>query len=352
MSDTRAPVADRKARAFLRKADPVLRRIIDAHPGFRPRAWLDEWIKDKESENVSERTLLKYRQFAREFLDHLGSKADDILNQVTDGDVKAFRNALARSGHSASTVNGAIKILHSPFHLAHLKGYIAADPCAGVGLIDDDTDIEKDVFTPEQVAALVTAAESLRQEAQAKNDRRKENEFLDWQGVILGGFYTGLRLRDLTDLQWQTIDAELTKLELVPRKTRRRKKNRKVVLPVHPVFAAWLRKQTRGIGKAPVFPALSGKSGGGKSGLSSMFRRIMDRAGIQGRILRERNGEGRSQSSLSFHSLRHSFNSALANADVAQETRQKLTGHASTAMNEVYTHRELEPLRKAIAKLP
>jgi len=168
----------------------------------------------------------------------------------------------------------------------------------------------------------------------------------------LGGFYTGLRLKDLTDLQWEKIDAGLTKLELVPRKTRRKKKNRKVVLPIHPVFAGWLRKQTHGIGKAPVFPALSGKSGGGKSGLSSTFRRIMDHAGIQGRILRERNGAGRSQSSLSFHSLRHSFNSALANADVAQEIRQKLTGHASTAMNEVYTHRELEPLRKAIAKLP
>ena len=39
---TEAPVADRKARAFLRKADPVLARIIDAHPGFRPRAWIDE----------------------------------------------------------------------------------------------------------------------------------------------------------------------------------------------------------------------------------------------------------------------------------------------------------------------
>ena len=35
-------VADPKARAFLRKADPVLGRIIDAHPDFRPRAWLDE----------------------------------------------------------------------------------------------------------------------------------------------------------------------------------------------------------------------------------------------------------------------------------------------------------------------
>jgi len=42
MNATRAPVADPGARAFLRKADPVLGRIIDAHPNFRPRAWLDE----------------------------------------------------------------------------------------------------------------------------------------------------------------------------------------------------------------------------------------------------------------------------------------------------------------------
>jgi DNA-3-methyladenine glycosylase II len=38
----RAPVADRKAREFLRKADPVLAHLIDARPDFRPRAWMDE----------------------------------------------------------------------------------------------------------------------------------------------------------------------------------------------------------------------------------------------------------------------------------------------------------------------
>jgi DNA-3-methyladenine glycosylase II len=37
-----AALADRKAREFLRKADPVLASVIDAHPGFRPRAWMDE----------------------------------------------------------------------------------------------------------------------------------------------------------------------------------------------------------------------------------------------------------------------------------------------------------------------
>jgi DNA-3-methyladenine glycosylase II len=39
---TRAAVADPKAREFLRGADPVLARVIDAHPDFRPRAWIDE----------------------------------------------------------------------------------------------------------------------------------------------------------------------------------------------------------------------------------------------------------------------------------------------------------------------
>src|SRR5689334_5983408 len=38
----RSPLAARKAREFLRDADPVLGRVIDAHPGFRPRAWMDE----------------------------------------------------------------------------------------------------------------------------------------------------------------------------------------------------------------------------------------------------------------------------------------------------------------------
>jgi DNA-3-methyladenine glycosylase II len=39
---TAATVADPTAREFLRTADPVLARIIDTHPDFRPRAWIDE----------------------------------------------------------------------------------------------------------------------------------------------------------------------------------------------------------------------------------------------------------------------------------------------------------------------
>ena len=38
----RAPKADPEAREFLRNADPVLARLIDARPDFRPRAWMDD----------------------------------------------------------------------------------------------------------------------------------------------------------------------------------------------------------------------------------------------------------------------------------------------------------------------
>src|SRR3954449_4316490 len=39
---TASAVADPAAREFLRKADLVLARLIDARPCFRPRAWMDD----------------------------------------------------------------------------------------------------------------------------------------------------------------------------------------------------------------------------------------------------------------------------------------------------------------------
>jgi len=66
--------------------------------------------------------------------------------------------------------------------------------------------------------------------------------------------------------------------------------------------------------------------------LSGQFAKVMAAAGISGTITRHTK-DGRANNSLSFHSLRHSFNSAMANAGVSQEVRQKLTGHASADMN-------------------
>jgi integrase len=296
------------------------------------REYLAEWVESKKSETEL-RAYWKYRQIIDEFLNHIAIKADRLLREVTPTDIRSWRDALKRKGLAAPTVNHAIKILRMPFKAAHDAGYIEINPCTknSVRPVKDEArNVEKDVFTPEQLSALIRAA---------KTD--------DWKGAILCGAYTGLRLRDVADLQWGAIDWQQQKITVTTRKTRK-----DVTVPIHPQFVLWLETQTRGIAKAPVFPTLAGKSGSGKSGLSMAFKRIMERANIRGRLLREANGAGRSQSSLSFHSLRHTFNAALANAGVPVEIRQKLTGHASAEMNAIYTHHELEPLRAAIAVIP
>jgi integrase len=55
---------------------------------------------------------------------------------------------------------------------------------------------------------------------------------------------------------------------------------------------------------------------------------------------------------LSFHSLRHTYSSILANSGVPEELRMALTGHTTRAIHQRYTHHELERLRDAVALLP
>ena len=169
----------------------------------------------------------------------------------------------------------------------------------------------------------------------------------DWRGAVLLGATTGLRLGDVANLCWESVDLEAGLLRIETQKT-----GRVVVLPMHPDFANWLSGRPRGIGKAPVFPELAGKRIAGRRGLSAQFRDIVEAAGINGRIVM-RDGKGRSTNSKTFHGLRHAFISRLANAGVAPEIRQRLAGHCSAEAHKLYTHhRDRELLRGAVAKLP
>ena len=146
-------------------------------------------------------------------------------------------------------------------------------------------------------------------------------------------------------MPWSAIDWQKKLIRFTPSKTQK-----PVTVPLHPQLELELLKKP-GIGKTLIFASLAGKGTGGKLGLSGRFAAIMEKAGVEGKIAQRTKG-GRALSNLSFHSLRHSFNSAMANAGVSQEIRQQLTGHASAEMNKVYTHHELEVLRAAVEKVP
>lgn len=300
-------------------------------------AWLDRWIQNEKGA-VADSTIERYGQIVRDFKESLGARAKVRLDAITTEDVTKFRDELQAKGLSAHTVNLNVrKILKRPFKLAVDEGWIQRNPVAGVRQLRGTT-AEKGTFTPEQVLKLFEAAEG------------------DWKGLILAGYYTGARLSDLARLKWSNIDLDERKKTITfwQKKTEGKSAKAKVKIPIHPELEEHLISGPLSDNpNAPVFPELHQKPGSGKSGLSMSFKRIMARAGIDGGIIRERQGAaGRSVSALSYHSLRHSFNSALANAGVPQELRQKLTGHASEAMNTLYTHHELEKIRGAVASLP
>lgn len=296
------------------------------------RGYITDWLENIKTD-VDDATWRSYNMIVTGFLAHLGARADKQIEDITPADIRKWRDNLKAKGLSATTVNGHLKVVRIPFKAAHDLGHIPVNVCGpkAVSVIRDDAeDTEKDVFTPEQLGQLLDASPTE-----------------DWRGLVLCGYFTGMRLSDCAELRWGSVDMGKQILTVKTRKT-----GTKVVIPIHARLMAWLRKQTRGIEKAPVFPTLAGVGTGGKSGLSAGFGRIMEQAKIKGRLLREANGAGRSRSSLTFHSLRYSFNSALANAGVSQEIRQKLTGHASAEMNQHYTHHEIATLRAAVEKLP
>jgi integrase len=273
----------------------------------------------------------RYRQIVRDFLEHLGPKARASLAAVSPADLTSFRNHLHREGRSAATCNTVVKgILNGPFQLACRLGYIAANPVSAVEPLRkrDEDRAEREPFTALEVSRLLETAQG------------------DWYGAILLGATSGLRLGDVICLRWETVDLENRLLRVATKKTGKR-----VVLPIHGDLEIWLSQRPRGIGKAPVFPSLACQPLNGGSGLSAQFRAIVSKAGIVGRVV-TRQGKGRSTNSKTFHGLRHSFISQLANAGVAPEIRQKLAGHASAEVHRLYTHHEIETLRSAISRLP
>jgi integrase len=308
--------------------EETLERVIGAPvQQYTAETWFNWWLEKNKGWRPS--TVERYHQVARDFIEHLGSRAKLPLEHIGEKDVLAFRNAEVARGVSNKSANLAVKIVSMAFHDALRSGKIKFNPCLGFGALEKDS-VEREPFTANEIKKLLAAARG------------------DWKGATLFGYYTGARLSDIANMLWSSIDLDARLIRFTPQKTKRGKK--KLQIPLHPELEKQLLKQP-GVGNAPLFPTLAGRRTGGAHGLSAEFATIMHKAGVRGEIVRHTEN-GRGNRTKSFHSLRHTFNSALANAGIARELRQVLTGHASERMNEQYTHRELGEVRGAIAALP
>lgn len=316
----------------------VLNQILDA-AGHSPmqgdsvRDFLGAWASSKEATKASG-TSKRYRHTVEEFLKHLGTKADQPLSSVVARDIETFRDLQVKLGKAPSSANLEVKTLRIPFNQARRQGLILTNPAEAVELLDTEQRTRRP-FSRDEMARLLEVADT------------------EWRGLILVGLCTGLRLGDAAKLRWSNVDFERGTLVVKPQKRKRGTAARALENILLPDLRDYLESLPPGqTAEAPVFPALSQVEVGGNRGLSHRFQTVMDKAGVSGAIqAKERPGKGRNFKELTFHSLRHSYVSWMANQGVSKEVRKKLAGHTSD-VHDRYTHLELEHLRKQLSRFP
>ncbi len=268
-----------------------------------------EWLRFVAEDRERKPTTLKdYRSIVNGRL--LPSFGDMALEDVTPAVIEAWRASLA--GLSNRSKNKLLIVMHGIFRRAQTVYGLSVNPLARVEKHPQRSSGDIEVFSPEEVWALVRAASS-------------EQDAV----LFLTAAFTGLRMGELLALHWRDVDFAGS------------------VVRVRASFAAG-HLTTPKSGKVRAVPLAPDVA----SALAALGRRLDwvgeddlvfagDRGGyLDGSALRRRYKlalEGAGLRSLRFHDLRHTFGTRMiAKADIRRV--QEWMGHADVQTTMKYLH--------------
>ncbi|MFN0158549.1 MAG: tyrosine-type recombinase/integrase [Bacteroidota bacterium] len=204
---------------------------------------------------------------------------------------------------SPATVNIELRAFKAFFNCLRRWEYVAKNPCEGI----------TSVRSPQRIPAYLTM-EQLEKLVKGIGD--------PWlRRIVTFAAMTGARLGEILHLTWNNVDM-VNRVMLIQSSVSYQVKSGKVrAIPMNQsVFEMLNRTQER---TGLVFP---GKRGGTAqtNHVSRRFRQAVRAAGMDRR--------------LHFHSLRHTFASLLVQKGVSLYHVQKLLGHSSPRVTEIYAH--------------
>jgi integrase len=331
----RASHEAQQGRLTLQRTETLVRDIHAlANPDYN-RVSLDQhlanWTED-QSLHVSARTVEIYGDMRRLMTEALGKRASSApVDKLTTSQVKAAirkikvgkvtrQGKVVQDGRAAATTNLTLRAFRRAMEAAVQDNLVSANPAAQVRVYPETDSKVVAPFTKEEFGTLLRHVRGYY-----KHD--------EWEGAILIGGHAGLRFGDVLGLTRENVHDGRLVVETG-------KTGKVVEIPMTPPVVNWIGKK-----RGKLFPLLSDK---GPGSLSTTFTRIMERAGVARDVeLPGRDKKGR----RSFHSLRHSFASWLADSDVHADVRKKLTGHTTDGIHQNYSHHD-EALDRAMEGLP
>ncbi|MEY2851766.1 MAG: hypothetical protein RL549_465 [Verrucomicrobiota bacterium] len=281
----------------------------------------------------SKKTFVRYKQVARDFATFLGAvRVKYPPSYIQPQDVQDFVFHCSKKGDTKSSCSVKVKILRNLFNMGRRQGMNQTNPAEAVET-PSGVRMSREPFTVEELKAILAVADN------------------NWKAMTLLGAYAGMRLRDASSLTWRNVDPELKTITYLPLKKARLANASKVRVPIHPeLLDALLRLPVDGRSPdAPIFPGLKDLPTSGKTGLSGRFLSLLQKARID-TMPTKRTGSRMFQAKT-FHSLRHTFVSLMANSGVSQELRKELAGHSSD-VHRIYTHHSPVALKGAIEAIP
>jgi len=293
---------------------------------------VERWLEGKRN-TKSESTFIRYRQVIREFIQTIGVAALQLpVSHIQPQHIEAFMADLIAKGQSPSNQRIKVKVLRSFFNRAKALHTITHDPTSPIELPSGFKNT-REPFTPDELKALLAVCDP------------------NWKALVLLGALAGLRLGDASSLTWQNVDLEKRVITYFPKKKRHLPGAKRVEVPIHnDLHEAILNLPvSSNAPTSPLFPKWCNKIPAGRKGLSMKFNELVAKAGIDSLALKKK-GQ-RTFQAKTFHSLRHTFVTLMAENNVSQELRRELAGHDSD-VHRIYTHHSTETYRRAINSIP
>jgi integrase len=323
----------------------TLRSIVELSGRSASEGWVEfaeAWLEVR-ARRVKAATRKTYRAHIRNFTDWLGEKAGSTaMGSITLEVAQGFYDHLVKGGNSPKTAKMNVNTMGMIMERAVAAGQAVMNPFPQVERVIG-AKREREPFTLPEVGRLIAACYA--------GDRTGEHAE-DWHTMILLGLCTGARLGDCARMTGAMIsrvgDHEV--LAWQPgKKTDSAGEGRTIRIPLIEPLAGRLKSLKRK--KGPLCPSLYETGVSTRWGLSPQFRRLVEDAGIEMTEMVSRGVRGNAFRSKVFHSLRHTLNSLMFNADVPQEWRMRVMDHESAAVNEGYTHADVSEMARWMGRI-
>ena len=290
------------------------------------RRRIDDFLLYLETEkHCSENTISAYRNDLNQFVDFAAQEASS-WDEIRKSNLVAYVRALRGRSYASSTVARKVAAVKSFFHYMIDQDILDDDPTATLDSPKVTKRLPK-ILSPEDIEALLTRP------LQGKDSKSlRDKAFLE----LL--YASGMRVSELVSLDVSDLNLEAQTVQCGEHATRKR------TLPISeraiPYVSAYLERGRPALQKDPAEQALFLNHRGRRltrQGLWLIIKGYVASAGLD--------------TTVTPHTLRHSFATHLINRGAELHDVQRLLGHANISTTQIYTevHQDQlasEPLRQ------